>query len=116
MTTSKFTFWGQEIVLAVGKSAEEFKVANVKLTIPDLNEGIVYTLADESGSGFKRFVIVINEDHIAYSTVAHEVWHLFWNIVDLVSPKGAPFTAEELSKEAYAFLFGELYRNVYTRI
>lgn len=116
MRTSKFTFWGQEIVVAVGKPNEEFKVANVKLAIPELNEGMVYELADEAGSGFRRFAIAFNDGDIANSTVAHEVWHLFWNVVDLVSPKGTPFTAEELSKEAYAYLFGELFREVDIRI
>lgn len=77
MKTSRFTFWGQEIVLAVGKPKEEFKAANVMLSISELNEGVVYTLEDSSGTGFRRFAIAFNEERgLKGSTIAHEVWHL----------------------------------------
>ncbi len=115
MKVNKITFWGQEIVLAKGKPKEEFKVANVKLEIPELNDGIVYTLS-ELGTGFKRFAIAFRNDDIAESTIAHEVWHLFWNIVELVSHGDTTFTAEELSKESYAYLFGELFKEINIRV
>ena len=114
MKINKIAFWGQEIVLATGKPKEEFKVANVKLEIPELNDGIVYTLSG-LGTGFKRFAIAFKDEDIAESTVAHEVWHLFWNIVELVS-HDTTFTAEELSKESYAYLFGELFRAINSRV
>ena len=116
MKTSRFTFWGQEIVLAVGKPKEEFKAANVMLSISELNEGVVYTLEDSSGTGFRRFAIAFNEERgLKGSTIAHEVWHLFMNILQLVSGD-TEFTAEELRKEAYAWMFGELFREINNRI
>lgn len=116
MKTSRFSFWGQEIVLAVGKANEEFKVANIRLAIPELNGGIVYILEESSGSGFRRFAIAFNEDRgIKGSTIAHEVWHLYMNILQLVSGD-TEYTAEELHKEAYAWMFGELFREINSRI
>lgn len=116
MKISEFTFWGQEIVLAVGKPNEWFKVADIRLEIPEMNEGIVYTLVEPSGSGFRRFAIAFNEDKgIKGSTIAHEVWHLYMNILQLVSGD-TEYTAEELRKEAYAWMFGELFREINNRI
>ena len=111
MTISKVIFWKQEILVAVGHSSWKFQVDGVDemLLIPDMNEAIVYELKELTGTGFKKYVMAFNIDRdIKESTIAHEVWHLFMNILELVSGDTS-YTANELAKESYAFLFGELF-------
>lgn len=111
MKQTKFTFWDQEILLVVGHSDEEFKVSNLKLEIKELNRGIVHELIH--ASGFRKYVVAFNADHqISVDMIAHETWHLFFNLLDYVSDSNISYTAEELSKEAYTKLFTELFKLV----
>lgn len=109
MKQTKFKFWHQEILLVVGHSNETFKVCNLKLTIQEINRGIVHELIHESG--FRKYVVVFNADHqLSVDMIAHETWHLFFDLLDYVSDNTTSYNADELSKEAYTILFTELFK------
>lgn len=111
MKQTKFKFWDQEILLAVGHSNETLKVCNLKLNIAEVNRGIVHELIHESG--FRKYVVTFNADYqLSVDIIAHETWHLFFNLLDYVSDSNTNYTADELSKEAYTKLFTELFKLV----
>lgn len=105
-------FWGQDIVLAILKPDERISVGGAVLSIPEKHEGIVYTLQGKSDESLQKFVIVFQAAEIKGSVIAHEVWHLFFDVLLYVSGGDVELWAKELGKEIYAYSFGELFRMI----
>ena len=105
-------FWGQDINVFITKTAEKFSVDNLEMTLPKENAGMVYTLQGADDESVKKFIIAFNQDMVKGSVIAHEVWHLFFAVLCYVSGGDVELWAKELSREIYAYQFGELFRMV----
>lgn len=111
MRSRRIVFWNQRIVLAVGKAGERVRLRDVEVEIPTICDAMVYTAGNEDGSKF--FAIVFRDDVPARgSVIAHEVWHLYFDVLSYVHGGDVRLWATELGKEAYAYQFGELFRLV----
>lgn len=111
MKNRRIVFWNQSIVLAVGKAGEKVRLRNVEVEIPTICEAMVYTA--ENGDGIRVFAIVFRDDvPVRGSEIAHEVWHLYFDVLSYVHGGDVRLWTTELGKEAYAYPFGELFRLV----
>lgn len=112
MRNRRIGFWNQSIVLAVGSAGEKVRLLrNVEVEIPTICDAMVYTT--ENGEGIMGFAIVFRDDvPVRGSVIAHEVWHLYFDVLSYVHGGDVRLWTTELGKEAYAYQFGELFRLV----